>query len=196
MKRIEPAETARLIDRSADPSIEPPPRPIQPTRPRTVPALSSVRWFWGYLITAEAHFLTDLSRTYGAPALRDKGYDLDYLDCSLAGLDDDGAGSLNLRQAWKNGRGCVCSGLDMLLLGIVFRFLAIVCLSLHVHAKTSGWARFFGQYERGAWKLMGRLFALLVGCFLFMVLVVEVWIFGIIRVDIPEFLHYLGIDMV
>jgi len=158
-----------------------------------VPALSSVRWFWGYLITAEAHFLTDLSRNYGSGGLRSKGYDLDYLDCSSSGLDKDGAGIVNLRQSWQRGRGCVCSGLNMLLLGIIFRFLAFVCLSLHVHAKTSGWARFFGQYERGAWKLMGRLFALLVGCFLALVLVLEVWIFGIIHVDVPTFLHHLGI---
>jgi len=159
-----------------------------------VPALSSVRWFWGYLITAEAHYLTDLSRKYGADALRNRGYDLDYLDCSWSGLDDEGTGVVSLRKAWEQKRGCVCSGLDMILLGIVFRFLAIVCLSLHVHAKTSGWSRFFGgRYERGAWKMMGRIFALIVGCFLAMVLYVEVWIFGLIHVDVPEFLQHLGI---
>jgi len=160
-----------------------------------VPALSSVRWFWGYLITSEAQYLTDLSRKYGADTLRMKGYDLDYLDCNWSGLDDEGVGVVNLRQAWEHRQGCVCNGLDMLLLGLIFRFLAIICLSLHLHAKTSGWARFFGQYERGAWKLMGRLFALLVASFLAMLLIVEVWIFGIIHVSVPEFLHKLGINI-
>lgn len=33
----------------------------------------------------------------------------------------------------------------LLLLGILFRFLAGCCLLLYVSAQTSGWARFFGQ---------------------------------------------------
>lgn len=158
-----------------------------------IPALSSVRWFWGYLITAEVHYLTPLSRKYGSDSLRSKGYDPDYLDCSYEGLDRERTGVINLRIAWQAGRGCVCSGVNMLLLGLVFRFLAVVCLSLQVLAKTSGWARFFGQSERGAWKLMGRLFALLVACFLALVMLVEVWIFGIIQVEVPQLLRHLGL---
>ncbi|CAJ1363814.1 unnamed protein product, partial [Effrenium voratum] len=144
-----------------------------------VPALSPVRWLWAFLLTAEVPNLTELSRRGAAGAMASKGYDLAYLnDCkdSLVGIQDQSVETL--RQAWIENRGWVCSPAPLLLLGILFRFLAGCCLLLYVSAQTSGWARFFGQSELGAWKLAGHFFALLVGSFLTMFLFAEVWVFG------------------
>ncbi|CAK9010778.1 unnamed protein product [Durusdinium trenchii] len=144
-----------------------------------VPALSPVRWLWGYYITAEMPRLSPLSRTGAAGAMRSKGYDLQYLgDCqnSLVGIQDRSVETL--QQAWIENRGWVCSPAPLLLLGILFRFLAGCCLLLYVSAQTSGWARFFAQSEMGAWKLAGKFFALLVGASLVIFLFAEVWVFG------------------
>merc|ERR1719263_2543841 len=69
----------------------------------------------------------------------------------------------------------------MLLLGVLFRFLACLCLILKVNANTTGWSRFLAQSEAGVWKLFGKLFQLLVGTFLAMFLFSEVWVFGIVK---------------
>eukprot|EP00931_Biecheleriopsis_adriatica_P041446 TRINITY_DN23686_c0_g1_i1.p1 TRINITY_DN23686_c0_g1~~TRINITY_DN23686_c0_g1_i1.p1 ORF type:complete len:1139 (+),score=184.49 TRINITY_DN23686_c0_g1_i1:38-3418(+) len=145
-----------------------------------VPALSPIRWFWGYLLTQEVPYLTELSYMGAQNNLRWKGYDPHYLhECSgsLAGNIRD-ASVKTLRQAWLEDRGWVCSTAPLLLLGVLFRFLAGVCLLLYVSAQTSGWARFFGQSEMGIWKLVGNLMALLVGSFMMLFFFAEVWIFG------------------
>jgi len=158
-----------------------------------IPALSPVRWFWGYILTAEMHYLTPLSKKYGRGALLQRGYDLKYLeDCSLEGLDQQGTGVVSLRQAWLDNRGWVCSCVDMLLLGIIFRFLAALCLILYMHAQTSRWSHFFGQSEKGWRKLLGKLFTLFVGSFLLLLLFAEVWIFGIQSLNIERLLEHLG----
>lgn len=149
-----------------------------------IPALSPVRWLFGFLLTAETGHLTAITRTGSAGTLRGKGYDLKYLEqCTSSALGVDG-NIFTLQQAWENNRGWVCSTAPLLLLGVIFRFLAVICLMLYVHAQTSGWARFFGQSDVGAWKLAGRLFALLVGSFLALFLFAEVWTFGILRLDV------------
>eukprot|EP00913_Durusdinium_trenchii_P028752 g26965.t1 len=140
-----------------------------------VPALSPVRWLWGYYITAEMPRLSPLSRTGAAGAMRSKGYDLQYLGDCQNSLDRSVE---TLQQAWIENRGWVCSPAPLLLLGILFRFLAGCCLLLYVSAQTSGWARFFAQSEMGAWKLAGKFFALLVGASLVIFLFAEVWVFG------------------
>ncbi|CAE7654414.1 ABCG25, partial [Symbiodinium sp. CCMP2592] len=149
-----------------------------------VPALSPVRWLWGYLLTAEVPNLTPLTLEGSAGTLRGKGYDVEYLhDCknSMVGIQDQAVRTL--QEAWLDNRGWVCSTAPLLLLGILFRFLAGCCLLLYVSAQTSGWARFFGQSELGAWKLAGHFFKLLVGSFLIIFLFAEVWIFGSLHLD-------------
>eukprot|EP00439_Symbiodinium_sp_Y106_P024247 s5997_g2.t4 len=149
-----------------------------------VPALSPVRWLWGYLLTAEVPNLTPLTLEGSAGSLRGKGYDVEYLhDCknSMVGIQDQAVRTL--QEAWLDNRGWVCSTAPLLLLGILFRFLAGCCLLLYVSAQTSGWARFFGQSELGAWKLAGHFFKLLVGSFLIIFLFAEVWIFGSLHLD-------------
>jgi len=149
-----------------------------------VPALSPIRWLWGYLLTAESHFLTEISRDGAAGNLAGKGYDLKYLDeCSESSLGATDSVH-TLPEAWAVGRGWVCSTAPLLLLGLIFRFLAGLCLMLYVNAQTSGWARFFGQSDIGAWKLAGALFKLLVCCFLALFLFAEVWVFGVLRLEI------------
>mmetsp|Transcript_14822 Transcript_14822/g.34664 ORF Transcript_14822/g.34664 Transcript_14822/m.34664 type:complete len:486 (-) Transcript_14822:72-1529(-) len=149
-----------------------------------IPALSPVRWLFGFLLTAEATQLTEIARQGSKGALANKGYDLKYLDqctSSLLGVDES---SKTLQQAWESNRGWVCSTAPLLLLGLIFRFLAGLCLMLYVHAQTSGWARFFGQSNVGLWKLVGHLFTLLVGSFLTVFLFAEIWTFGILKLDI------------
>ncbi|CAL1128766.1 unnamed protein product [Cladocopium goreaui] len=154
-----------------------------------VPALSPIRWLWGYYLTAEMPGLTPLTRNGAASAMRSKGYDLAYLSScknSLAGMQE---GSIEtLQQAWIQNRGWVCSPAPLLLLGILFRFLAGCCLLLYVSAQTSGWARFFAQSEMGAWKFAGHFFMLLVGSCLIIFLFAEVWVFG------SEQLHFVVHD--
>eukprot|EP00428_Durinskia_dybowskii_P007626 CAMPEP_0170302536 /NCGR_PEP_ID=MMETSP0116_2-20130129/51556_1 /TAXON_ID=400756 /ORGANISM="Durinskia baltica, Strain CSIRO CS-38" /LENGTH=319 /DNA_ID=CAMNT_0010554415 /DNA_START=93 /DNA_END=1049 /DNA_ORIENTATION=- len=123
-----------------------------------------------------------LAAKYGRGALRWRGYDLDYIDdCGYTGVNVGSDGIIALPMIWQSGRGWVCSGVDMLLLGIMFRFLAGLCLILYLHAKTSRWAQFFGQSEHGSSKLLGQLFKLLVGTFMTMFLLAEVAIFSIQR---------------
>lgn len=157
-----------------------------------IPALSSVRWFWGFLLTAEMRSLTELSKRYGESQLRDRGYDLQYLEgCSTEGIDWGGSGVITLESLWLARRGWVCSAVDMLLLGIMFRFLAGACLILYLYAKTSRWAQFFSD-SRGRRKLWGRILMLLIGAFMLLFLLAEVWIFGIQRIDFKRLIAYLG----
>lgn len=144
-----------------------------------VPALSPIRWLWGYLLTAEAHFLTAVTKLITAGSLKDKGYDLDYIDCT--GVKDGAVKTL--QYAWTTNRCWVCSVAPMLLLGVLFRFLAGLCLILHVNAQTTGWTRFLAKSEAGVWKLFGKLFQLLVGTFLGLFLFSEVWVFGIMELS-------------
>jgi len=153
-----------------------------------IPALSSVRWFWGFLVTAEMQYLTPLSREYGGSQLKRKGYDLAYLSCSSDEISEGPFGVITLQQMWSENRGWVCSGVDMLLLGIMFRFLAGACLILYLHAKTS-WAQFFGDADRGHSKVVGRVVMVFCGALMLLFLLFEVWIFGIQRID---FKHFLG----
>jgi len=149
-----------------------------------IPALSPIRWLFGFLLTAESNHLTDIARQGSGGMLASKGYDLKYLDdcaSSMVGADES---VLTLHQAWETNRGWVCSTAPLLLLGVIFRFLAGLCLMLYVHAQTSGWARFFGQSNVGAWKLAGHLFTLLVGSFLAVFLFAEIWAFGILKLDV------------
>lgn len=154
-----------------------------------VPALSPIRWFWAFLLTHEVPHLEQISLEGARGSLRDKGYDTQYLEeCTSSwllrvGTAGSGASASTLKQAWIENRGWVCSTSELLLLGIMLRFLAGLCLVLYVNAQTSGWARFFGQSEVGAWKLAGNLFALLLGSFLALFLFAEVWVFGISRLE-------------
>lgn len=146
-----------------------------------IPALSPVRWFWGFLLTQEVSFLTDITRHGAQGTLRWKGYDLDFLgecDSTTSGIDSK---VQTLPQAWEKNRAWVCSVSEMILLGVVFRFLACVCLILCVNAQTSGWARFFGQSKHGLWKLAGHLFMLLLGSFMALFLFAEIYAFGIVK---------------
>lgn len=157
-----------------------------------IPALSPVRWFFGYLLTSEVQHLTPLARDLFRSNLHAKGYDTRYLaECTESPLGISDRSILSMREAWLSGRGWVCSVSQMLLLGLMFRFLAGVCLVLYVFGHTSGWARFFGQSEAGAWKLAGRLFMLLVGAFLALFFFAELWIFGILHLpaSVDDELH-------
>lgn len=148
-----------------------------------VPALSPIRWLWAYLLTNEAKFLTPATRMMASSSLRYKGYDLAYIDCPAEKRHQ----MVTLCEAWKSNRAWVCSVAQMLLLGVMFRCLAVLCLMIRVNAQTSGWGRFFGQSEVGAWKFAGKLFTVLVGTFLGLFLFAEVWIFGIVKIDYTAF---------
>jgi len=145
-----------------------------------LPALSPVRWLYGFLLTAEAGHLTEFSRSVYEDHLRQAGYDLSHLDMCQANLLGRKETDHTLKQDWLEGRGWVCSAAPMLLLGIIFRFLAGLCLLLYVGGQTSGWARFLAQSNAGAWKLLGRLFALLVFTFLALFFFAEIWVFGLL----------------
>merc|ERR1719321_1246435 len=71
-----------------------------------VPALSPIRWLWGYLLTAESTFLTPVTRSLSGGMLDWKGYDLQYIDCPAPGEHDH---ILTLKDAWTSGRCWVCS---------------------------------------------------------------------------------------
>jgi len=158
-----------------------------------VPAMSPVRWFWGYLLTSEMRYLTPLSRQYGGGTLRWRGYDLQFLDsCSVDDVPFV-SGVVTLRDAWMHNHGWVCSTVDMLLLGVMFRFLAGICLVFYIHAHTSKMAQFFGQSDKGFKKLLGKLFTLVVASFMMILLFCEVWMFGVMKIDVKAWLDYLGI---
>lgn len=150
-----------------------------------VPALSPIRWLWGYMLTAEAEHLAPVVRKYSAGPIRDKGYDLDLLEkrCSLG---------MSLQEAWLNGGGWVCSTKHLLLLGLMFRFLAAVCLLLYVFAHSSGWSRFAGSSDAGVWKHVNNFFLLLLMAYLMMFLIAEVWVMGLDDIKVGDFLNWFG----
>jgi len=141
-----------------------------------VPALSPLRWLWAYLLTAESHYLTPVTRMAMSGSLAGKGYKLHYLACP-------DVGDVTLKDAWLHGRCWVCSVGPMLLLGVLFRFLAGLCLIVTVSAQTSGWTRFLARSEAGAWKLFGRLFVSLFITFLVLFLLSEVWVFSLLELN-------------
>jgi hypothetical protein len=148
-----------------------------------LPALSPVRWMYGFLITAEAAHLTEFTRSVYDKHLRQAGYDLSHFNTCQAKLLGRRETSHTMKQNWLEGRGWVCSAAPMLLLGIILRFLAGLCLLLYVGVQTSGWARFFAQSNVGAWKFLGQLFALLVFTFLALFFFAEIWVFGLLSFD-------------
>lgn len=140
-----------------------------------LPALSPLRWLWAYLLTAESTFLTDATKLIMKGQLKFKGYDLDYIQCQ------EERSIFTLKQAWDSNHGWVCSVAPLLILGVLFRFLAGLCLIIYVNAQTTGWAKFLAQSEAGVWKLIGNLFHMLVGTFLVLLLFSEVWVFGVLK---------------
>jgi len=146
-----------------------------------IPVLSSIRWFWGYMLTLQAKSLNPVTRGAAWGHMRDSGYDFGYLDMCRSGyklsLDDQGS----LAEAWASDRGWVCSVSQMLLLGILFRFIAGVFLLFYVSAETSGWVQFFGKSQTGVWKLVGKVTTLLIGAFMAMFLLAEIWVLGSTR---------------
>jgi len=152
-----------------------------------IPALSPIRWFWGYLITGEAEHLTRVSREGAGGQLWSMGYDLNFLgDCGGVRMGPGLKGFPSLRDSWTAGRGWVCSVSEMLLLGILFRFIAAICLVVYAKSEASGWAQFLGtpwaqktSAEVGVWKaLAGKIFTLILGAFMTMLLLAEIWILG------------------
>ncbi|CAK0827454.1 unnamed protein product, partial [Prorocentrum cordatum] len=83
-----------------------------------LPALSPVRWLYGFLLTAEAGHLTEFSRSVYEDHLRQAGYDLSHLDMCQANLLGRKETDHTLKQDWLEGRGWVCSAAPMLLLGM------------------------------------------------------------------------------
>jgi hypothetical protein len=67
-----------------------------------VPALSPIRWLWAYLLTAESHYLTAVTRLMMKGNLDWKGYHLEYLDDDCSGLED--GSFVTLKEAWQHGR--------------------------------------------------------------------------------------------
>lgn len=130
--------------------------------------LSPIRWFWGYLLTAEAHHITPVVREVATEVFMRKGYDLRYLNECDPGLD--------LPEAWLRGGGWVNSTVYMLMLGLMFRFLAVVFLLLAVFAHSSGWSRFAGSSNAGVWRLVNKFFLVLVVFYICMFMLAEVWI--------------------
>eukprot|EP00927_Polykrikos_kofoidii_P017061 TRINITY_DN17746_c0_g1_i1.p1 TRINITY_DN17746_c0_g1~~TRINITY_DN17746_c0_g1_i1.p1 ORF type:complete len:1173 (+),score=111.84 TRINITY_DN17746_c0_g1_i1:244-3519(+) len=147
-------------------------------------ALNPIRWLLGFLITHEVQWLSPVSKIMSHNHLARLGYDIDKMgDClnSTLGFTDNSV--LSMKQAWGEGRGWVCSVSEMLLLGMLFRFMATLCLFVRVNYQTSGWGRFLGASNRGVWRLRSRLFLTLVATFLLMFLLAEIWLFGILRLD-------------
>jgi len=147
-----------------------------------VPAVSPVRWLYGYLLTAEAGLLKGVARNNAKDVLRSRGYDLHYLKgCTPLSCGTPDPSIRSLKEAWLANRGWVCSNAQLLLLGVLFRFLAGVCLVIYVNAQTSGWARFIGRSDAGAWRFAGHLLRLLLGAFMLLFLVGEVYLLGLLR---------------
>merc|ERR1719188_1046426 len=72
-----------------------------------IPALSPVRWLYGFLITAEAPHLTDLSKAVAQWQLRNAGYDLRYLGTCQSNLICSKAGSMAVA-GFAPPRHCCC----------------------------------------------------------------------------------------
>lgn len=156
-----------------------------------IPALSPIRWHFGYMLTNEARQLTELTKQGASWTLLLKGYDLQWLDeCDGGRVKTGDQAVFMLGEAWVQNRGWVCSIAPLLLLGVIFRFLAGVCLVLVVNAQTSGWARFWGTSEAGLWKIAGHLLVLLMGTFVALFLFAEVYVFGIVEIDFNALLAW------
>lgn len=149
-----------------------------------LPALSPVRWFVGYLITREAHFLTAITRDGASGHLGWMGYDLGQLSNSCGGDKEPSPTQaqhfeqpLRLPVLWVKGRCWVCTVSEMLLLGILFRFIAGMSLILYVSGHKSGWTSFF-DHSGSFWKLMGKTYMLLMAAFMGLFLFGEIWVLG------------------
>eukprot|EP00929_Paragymnodinium_shiwhaense_P036784 TRINITY_DN19684_c0_g1_i1.p1 TRINITY_DN19684_c0_g1~~TRINITY_DN19684_c0_g1_i1.p1 ORF type:complete len:1165 (+),score=190.46 TRINITY_DN19684_c0_g1_i1:56-3550(+) len=152
-----------------------------------IPALSPIRWLYGYLLTHEATLVTPLTLQGASWQLLTRGYDTQYLGLCTQNTHLPASSENTLQQAWARNDGWVCSISQMVLLGIMFRYLAGICLILNVNAQTSGWARFFGQSEAGLWKLAGKLFSLLLCTFLALFFFAEMYVFGIVRLHVAGY---------
>jgi ABC-type multidrug transport system ATPase subunit len=156
-----------------------------------IPALSPIRWFWGYLLTAEADYLTDIVRLGAQGTLGYKGYELAYLGQCKSGLFGMPAQKGRISESWKMRDGWVCSVSEMILLGLLFRFIAGVCLVLSVSAENNGMA---GKQEGiSLSKLLRKIYGLLVSSLIAMFLFAEVWILGATNLQSPLHIKWIQI---
>merc|ERR1711920_521844 len=116
--------------------------------------------------------------------------DMGYLgNCTYDGREVGSKASVvTLAEIWSINRGWVCTGVDMILLGIIFRFLAALCLVLYMQMQTSRLSVFFGGKDAnsGTSKVLGKLITLAVGSFLVLFLFAEVWFFSVRQVDVAQ----------
>merc|ERR1740121_3245252 len=115
-------------------------------------------------------------------------------NCTYDGEDGTTKASVvTLAEIWSMNRGWVCTGVDMILLGIIFRLLAALCLVLYMQMQTSRLSLFFGgkDAESGTARMLGKLFTLGVGSFLVLFLFAEVWIFSVRQVDVAQLFSFL-----
>lgn len=148
-----------------------------------VPALSPIRWLWGYMLTNEAKVLNKLTKQNGASAFKLRGYDLDKLTECQSLLVSTDSSTLTMKDAWIDNNGWVCSVSELLLLGVMFRFLAAVCLLMRVNSQSTGFSEFFVHSAQSGGKLAGMLFTALMISFVLLCLFAEVWVFGILRLQ-------------
>jgi len=121
-------------------------------------------------------YFTETLRHGSHGKLNGKGYNDQFLDHCVGGVPPKEA--LRLPEAWATGQGWVCSVSEMLLLGLLFRFTAGVCLLLYTSAQSAGWAIFFGNSSSYVWKLVGKICTVLLGAFMAIFLFAEIWILG------------------
>lgn len=158
-----------------------------------IAALSPIYWFWAYLLTAEVNGLSPGSLQLLGGSLRSKGYDVDKLQ-SCAGFGFENPPYKALLQKWLDNCGWVGSLGHLLLLGVIFRYFALMCLLLYLHGKTSGLSRFFGTSQYGPWSLTnitGIFLKILIGSFVAVFLLAEAWMFGMIH--LPHFRWLPGV---
>eukprot|EP00405_Crypthecodinium_cohnii_P035959 CAMPEP_0206546060 /NCGR_PEP_ID=MMETSP0325_2-20121206/12486_1 /ASSEMBLY_ACC=CAM_ASM_000347 /TAXON_ID=2866 /ORGANISM="Crypthecodinium cohnii, Strain Seligo" /LENGTH=1144 /DNA_ID=CAMNT_0054045123 /DNA_START=389 /DNA_END=3823 /DNA_ORIENTATION=- len=153
-----------------------------------IPGLSPVRWLWGYLLTGEMEQITPLARQYGHGPIEWRGYDMNFLGSNMYDGIRSEYGIISLRDAWQANRGWVTNTENLLLLGVMFRFVTGISMILYIYAHTSKFAQFFGQSDKGYKKLFGKLFTVLAVYFVLMLFWCEAWIFGIIKIDMHQFI--------
>eukprot|EP00927_Polykrikos_kofoidii_P040238 TRINITY_DN34434_c0_g1_i1.p1 TRINITY_DN34434_c0_g1~~TRINITY_DN34434_c0_g1_i1.p1 ORF type:complete len:1118 (+),score=82.61 TRINITY_DN34434_c0_g1_i1:403-3354(+) len=141
-------------------------------------ALSPIRWIIGYFWTNEVGCVPPLMLKLSSPYLKRIGYDVSYRIQTSSG-DVDSPSSY--ATAWAVGDGWVFSVTQPLLLGILIRCLAFAMLQVNVSIHKAVWAGLGTQSNRGRSKLATDLMLLVTGSLLVLAFVVEIKIFGMIR---------------
>merc|ERR1711957_107770 len=141
-----------------------------------LPALSPIRWFWAYLHTVQMSGQSDVVKEAADGWMTAKGYSMEALEQCSSNWASADPSIFTLADAWSSAQGWVCKTDHLLFLGLLFRFVAALCLVEKVKISK----------DTGLTNLVARAFGLLQASFFFLFLIAEVWIFGLIRVSFEE----------